>query len=106
MLLPLSFVIGVSMIKDIFEDSKRHKSDNQENNKDTEVYDPITKEFITVHWRDLKVGQIVKVTCDKFFPADMVLAQSSDPKGVCYVETKNLDGETNLKHKTAVKSLH
>jgi len=48
----------------------------------------------------------VKVTCDKYFPADMVLAQSSDPKGVCYVETKNLDGETNLKHKTAVKSLH
>jgi magnesium-transporting ATPase (P-type) len=35
----------------------------------------------------------------------MVLAQSSDVKGVCYVETKNLDGETNLKHKTAVKSL-
>jgi len=27
MLLPLAFVIGVSMIKDIFEDSKRHKSD-------------------------------------------------------------------------------
>ena len=24
---------------------------------------------------------------------------------MCYVETKNLDGETNLKHKTAVKSL-
>jgi phospholipid-transporting ATPase len=56
MLLPLLFVIGVSMIKDIFEDSKRHKSDNQENFKDTEVYDPVTREFITVHWKDLKVG--------------------------------------------------
>jgi phospholipid-transporting ATPase len=31
MLFPLSFVIGVSMIKDIFEDYKRHKSDNLEN---------------------------------------------------------------------------
>ena len=50
MLLPLLFVIGVSMIKDIFEDSKRHKSDRQENFKDTEVYDTISKDFVTVHW--------------------------------------------------------
>lgn len=31
----------------------------------------------------------------------MVLLNSSIPKGICYVETKNLDGETNLKHKKA-----
>ena len=56
MLLPLLFVIGVSMIKDIFEDSKRHKSDKLENFKTTEVYDPISKDFIEVHWQDLRVG--------------------------------------------------
>lgn len=31
----------------------------------------------------------------------MILLNSSAPNGVCYVETKNLDGETNLKHKKA-----
>ena len=31
----------------------------------------------------------------------MILINSSNPNGVCYVETKNLDGETNLKHKKA-----
>ena len=31
--LPLSFVIGLSMIKDIWEDVKRHQSDNDENNR-------------------------------------------------------------------------
>ena len=36
----------------------------------------------------------------------MVLLRSSEPKGVCYVETKNLDGETNLKHKTTEKYLN
>lgn len=30
---------------------------------------------------------------------------SSAPKGICYIETKNLDGETNLKHKQAVKKI-
>jgi len=31
------------------------------------------------------------------------LINSSSEKGICYVETKNLDGETNLKHKKALK---
>ena len=52
------------------------------------------------------MGELVKVSCDQYFPADIVLVQSSDPKGVCYIETKNLDGETNLKHKIAEKYLN
>lgn len=104
MLMPLSFVIIVSMIKDIFEDFKRHKSDHQENFKKTWVYDG--HDFKERHWQDVRVGDLVRVPCDQFFPADMVLVESSDPKGVCYIETKNLDGETNLKHKIAEKWLN
>ena len=33
MLTPLSFVLIVSMVKDIIEDVKRHKFDNLENNR-------------------------------------------------------------------------
>jgi magnesium-transporting ATPase (P-type) len=42
---------------------------------------------------------------NEFFPCDMLLINSSIPKGICYVETKNLDGETNLKHKQAHKDV-
>lgn len=35
----------------------------------------------------------------------MVLLYSSGPKGICYIETKSLDGETNLKHKVANKDV-
>jgi magnesium-transporting ATPase (P-type) len=34
-----------------------------------------------------------------------MLLNSSLPKGICYVETKSLDGETNLKHKSANKEV-
>ena len=49
----------------------------------------------------LQVGCIVKVKEDTAFPADLILLKSSLPKSICYVETKNLDGETNLKQKQA-----
>jgi magnesium-transporting ATPase (P-type) len=34
----------------------------------------------------------------------MITLSSSDPKGVLYVETKGLDGETNLKIKNVHKT--
>ena len=38
-------------------------------------------------------------------PADMVLVHATGPKGACFVETKSLDGETNLKIKTTQREL-
>ena len=34
---------------------------------------------------------------NEFLPADVLILNTSEKKGACFVETKNLDGETNLK---------
>ena len=94
------------MIKDAFEDYKRHKSDDQENTRQCEVLNAQIKDFVKRDWRDVRVGQIIKIKSDEYVPADVLILSTSDSKGVCYVETKNLDGETNLKIKTANKDLH
>lgn len=102
MALPLAAVVFVSMLKDAFEDYKRHKSDDQENNTVAEVFNAQTQNFEPRNWKDIHVGEIIKIKDETFCPCDVLLLASSDPKGTCYVETKNLDGETNLK----IKGVH
>lgn len=50
----------------------------------------------------MQVGEIIKVEKDHFFPADLLLVSSTNDDGIAYVETMNLDGETNLKIKKAL----
>lgn len=53
--------------------------------------------FKRAYWKDVNVGDIVKLYNDDEIPADMIILSTSDADGACYIETRNLDGETNLK---------
>lgn len=98
-LLPLGFIVFVTMLKDLYEERKRHLFDNEENNRISEVYDLTTCTFKKTRWRDLRVGDVIKINDSECLPADIILVKSSDKSRTCFIETKNLDGETNLKEK-------
>jgi len=51
------------------------------------------------------VGDFVKVLDHEPIPADILICSTSEDENVAYVETKNLDGETNLKSRHAVAAL-
>ncbi|KAI1077047.1 phospholipid-translocating P-type ATPase [Whalleya microplaca] len=55
------------------------------------------------HWKNLQVGDFVRLYNDDELPADVIVLATSDADGACYVETKNLDGETNLKVRQALR---
>ncbi|GAA5916948.1 hypothetical protein JCM6882_003839, partial [Rhodosporidiobolus microsporus] len=103
-ILPLGIVLLVAALKEIKEDVKRHQSDSDLNARRCAVLDPSTSSFVDKPWRSVKVGDLVRLESNDFFPADLVLLSSSEPEGLCYIETSNLDGETNLKIKQSSPS--
>ena len=92
-------VLLISMFKDLLEDWKRRTEDNVENHRRIQRIDKKSHGFQDDYWKNLKVGQVIKVNKNQRFPADLILLKSADPNGIAYVETVSLDGETNLKHK-------
>ncbi|XP_026187029.1 probable phospholipid-transporting ATPase IA isoform X4 [Mastacembelus armatus] len=94
-LVPLLFILVVAAVKEIIEDLKRHKADSVVNKKECQVLRNGAWEI--VHWEKVAVGEIVRAANGDHLPADLVILSSSEPQGMCYIETSNLDGETNLK---------
>ncbi len=66
---------------------------------DKSIHQPSSSnvKFKKNYWKNLNVGDILRIHKDEEVPADILIISVSDPEGTCFIETKNLDGETNLK---------
>ncbi|PKU66449.1 Phospholipid-transporting ATPase 1 [Dendrobium catenatum] len=101
-ILPLAFVLSVTALKDAYEDYRRRLSDRSENSRLASIFSPTSSSFEYKPWNQIRVGELVRVADgDPHIPCDLVLLCTSDPTGVAYVQTINLDGESNLKTRYA-----
>ncbi|KFV17448.1 putative phospholipid-transporting ATPase IK, partial [Tauraco erythrolophus] len=107
LLLPLSCLLTIRGLRDLIDDIGRHQSDRNINNRPCEILSG--KRFRWKKWRDICVGDIVRMRAlSPFLPskADVLLLCSSEPSSLCYVETADIDGETNLKFRQALLVTH
>eukprot|EP01065_Artemidia_motanka_P012445 TRINITY_DN1683_c4_g1_i1.p1 TRINITY_DN1683_c4_g1~~TRINITY_DN1683_c4_g1_i1.p1 ORF type:complete len:1261 (+),score=508.77 TRINITY_DN1683_c4_g1_i1:92-3874(+) len=113
-ILPLVFVLGVAAAKDGYEDYQRHKDDNRWNAAPGKVDDMgnalsgVVKGGVVDHLvpsHKIAVGDVIKIARGEILRADVLLLSSSDSvEHTCFIETMQLDGETNAKLRQAVQT--
>uniref|UniRef100_G1QMV4 P-type ATPase N-terminal domain-containing protein n=1 Tax=Nomascus leucogenys TaxID=61853 RepID=G1QMV4_NOMLE len=101
---PMVCLLFIRAARDLVDDIGRHKSDRAINNRPCQIL--MGKSFKRKKWQDLCVGDVVCLRKDNIVPADVLLLASTEPSSLCYVETVDIDGETNLKFRQALMVTH
>ena len=120
-IIPLCFFVSISMAKEGYDDLRRYRLDKAENNRsvsvlhaygstadgpqDTDSVATGPKHWAQTKWKDVRVGDIIKLERNDAAPADLALLHAEGHNGIAYIETMALDGETNLKTKQASPAL-
>ncbi|KAI4829514.1 hypothetical protein KUCAC02_023554 [Chaenocephalus aceratus] len=101
---PLLIVLSVRGLKDLANDMARRRSDSEINSRPCDVLD--SQSFNRAQWKDVCVGDVLRIHKDQVIPADLLVLCSSEPHSLCYVETADIDGECNLKFRQALSATH
>ena len=79
---------------------KYNRIQRQFNNpRKVDFLDPQIAKLRKEKWMYIRTGDIIKIQQDRQVTADVILLNTSDNHNLAYIETAELDGETNLKEK-------
>ena len=101
-IIPFLMVIAIGLIMDLIEELKRYRNDLETNGSSTKIYK--NQKFRNIKWSEIKVGNLIKVKKNEMIPADLFVICSSNTDCSFYLQTSNLDGESNLKKREALTS--
>ena len=87
-----SLVLFLSCVKEGIEDFYRHKADREENQKIAHVYSYGTGSYEPRYWKDIGVGELVRLENNEEVPCDIFLLHTTNKGNVAFVDTSQLNG--------------
>jgi phospholipid-translocating P-type ATPase (flippase) len=99
-LVPVFLVLSISVFRETMQELARQREDKRLNFQKTRVNRLGT--WTETNWEDIMVGDVVMVGSDCPAPADLVMVASSTTGNTAYIQTTNLDGETNYKSRSGI----
>jgi phospholipid-translocating ATPase len=97
---PIIVIFAIAFIREGVDDFNQHRQDAVMNEREYAcVRDG--QEVQLKSWQ-LQAGDLVSLHRNAESPADLALVHTSEADGLCYIQTANLDGETNLKERRAL----
>jgi len=106
-IIPLAYVILIGMLKEAIADYKRYKQDKKSNSTLCRIVSQIGHPASQrVRSDAVRVGDVLEIHDGEVVPADCLLLNANSDSGECYIETRSLDGETNLKPKLAIRNVN
>ncbi|KAE9552729.1 hypothetical protein FO519_004046 [Halicephalobus sp. NKZ332] len=100
---PLGFVLGITIIREGYEEFLRYWRDRKLNNEKYQKFDVLGSKLIKS--KDIRVGDVLILHKNQRIPADVILLRTSEINGSCFIKTDQLDGETDWKLKHAIPML-
>jgi phospholipid-translocating P-type ATPase (flippase) len=94
-LIPVLIVLSISVFRECMQEIARQKEDKRVNSQKTRINRD--GKWVEVDWEDVIVGDVILIPSDSPCPADIVVVATSSPGNSAYIQTTNLDGETNFK---------
>ena len=85
----------------MYDDLTRWQSDRKFNNRLIEVY--LNGEWQRIPSQNICVGDLIRINRDQESPCDIVLLYCSSKNGIAYVQTTNIDGESDYKRRFVPK---
>ena len=94
-----TFIRGILPTRNKSTTTPAPEQDQDDNNTPSKAH------WKQTFWEDVRVGDFVQIKNNQSFPADILICTTSEDENVAFVETMNMDGETNLKSRRGVPAL-
>ena len=90
------FILVVEIISTSINYIGIYINDLKVNNQKAHIFDMEQKTFVDKHWKEIQVGQIIKINKDEVVPADIIVLEAMDHKHQCYVDNSSINGNFDM----------